>query len=150
MAVELEKLGEKVALLAVMDSVCDYSVCDNGEEEVNEQEEKDYVNHLALFGGKSSIDEGLALQERVMPVSINNSELAARFKPSVFGGDMIFLQAAVRSHDKIALVDPTSWTPYVRGRMEVHDVLCKHLEMDKPENIAVVGAVVAAKLEELF
>ncbi|KAG0082668.1 hypothetical protein BGZ92_011505, partial [Podila epicladia] len=150
MAVELEKLGEKVALLAVMDSVCDYSVCDDGDEEVYEQEEKDYVHHLALFGGKSSLDEGLALQERVMPISANNSELAERFKPSVFGGDMIYFRAAIRSHDKMALVDPTSWTPYVRGRMEVHDVVCKHLEMDKPKNIAVVGAVVAAKMEELL
>ncbi|KAF9342873.1 hypothetical protein BGX26_006688, partial [Mortierella sp. AD094] len=137
MAVELEKQGEKVALLAIMDSVCDFSAYDDVDEEEYEQDEKEYVQHLSHFAGKSSIDEGLALHERIMPISANNSDLAGRFRPSVFGGDMTYFRAAVPSRDRAPLVDPASWTPYVRGEMAVYDVVCKHLEMDKPENIAV-------------
>ncbi|KAF9995649.1 hypothetical protein BGZ80_003847, partial [Entomortierella chlamydospora] len=150
MAVELEKQGEKVALLAMMDSVCDFSVYGDDDEEEYEQDEKEYVQHLSHFAGKSSIGGGLTLQERVMPISANNSDLAGRFKPSVFGGNVTYFRAAVPSRDKAPLVDPASWAPYVRGEMAVYDVACKHLEMDKPENIAVVGAVVAAKMEKHF
>ncbi|KAG0195738.1 hypothetical protein BGX28_000703 [Mortierella sp. GBA30] len=114
-----------------------------------EQDANHYAVHLARSRGKDSIEHGLELWEKTKPVVINNQKLARGFTPSVYGGDILFFRASVRWSRNAPLVDPASWTPYIRGKIEVHDVACEHLELDKPESIALIGSIVAARIEEL-
>ncbi|KAI7830394.1 Alpha/Beta hydrolase protein [Gamsiella multidivaricata] len=147
-AVELEKQGEKVPLLVIMDSTADYSMM--GDVEVDEQDGSEQVEHLARFGSKDSTEDGWALWKRTMPIIINNKKLAKRFTPSVYSGDILFFRATIPQDENTPLVDSASWKPYTLGKVEVHDVECTHLEMDKPENIALIGGIVAAKIEGLL
>ncbi|KAG0053629.1 hypothetical protein BGZ83_000770, partial [Gryganskiella cystojenkinii] len=143
MAVELERRGEKVLLLAIMDSTGDYSIF------AEEQDTTQYVEQLTRFGGKDSTDYGWRLLERSKPVILNNSKLARRFTPGVYSGDILFFRALVPTNEDVPLVDPDSWKPHILGSIEVHDVACSHLDMDKPEIIALVGGTIAARIEEL-
>ncbi|KAG0042710.1 hypothetical protein BGZ83_000149 [Gryganskiella cystojenkinii] len=149
MAVEFERQGEKVALLAIMDSTGDYSIFDGIQSQGQEQDANHYAVRLAESRSKDSIERGLELWEKTKPVVINNQKLARRFTPSVYGGDILFFRASVRWSENAPLVDPASWTPYIRGKIEVHDVACQHLEMDTLESIALIGGIVAARIDEL-
>ncbi|KAG0200037.1 hypothetical protein BGX28_006796, partial [Mortierella sp. GBA30] len=153
MAVELERQGEKVDLLAIMDSIGNYSILSESDitiDPIDQQDEGVFVEHLARYGDKDSIDEGRALWEKAMPVSINNLDKVKVFTPSIFSGDILYFRATVLRQENTATIDPASWSPYTLGKIEVHDVECTHMEMDKPENIGLVGEVVAAKIEELL
>ncbi|KAG0027219.1 hypothetical protein BGZ83_005276, partial [Gryganskiella cystojenkinii] len=94
-AVELEKQGEKVPLLAIMDSTGDYSIFESEGDE--ERDTAQYVEQLTRFGGKDSTDYGWRLLERTKPVILNNIELAKRFTPGVYSGDILFFRAMVRT-----------------------------------------------------
>lgn len=141
MAVELERQGEQVSLLVIMDSIVDYSI-------LGEVETDDQVDHLVQFRSKDSI--GLALKDKTKPININNINLARRFTLSVCSSDILFFKATIPQDENTPLVVPANWTPYTRGKIEVHDVACAHMEMDKPENITFVGRIVADKIDELL
>ncbi|KAG0196829.1 hypothetical protein BGX28_009696 [Mortierella sp. GBA30] len=148
MAVELEKQGEEVPLLVIMDSTADYSVA--GDVDIVQQDGAEQVEHLARFGGSDSTEDGWALWERTKPIQANIYYLAKRFVPSIYSGDILFFRATVQPDDKAPTVDLAStWAPYTLGAVEVHNVGCTHMEMDKSENIALIGGVIAARIEEM-
>ncbi|KAG0009864.1 hypothetical protein BGZ81_003097, partial [Podila clonocystis] len=144
-AVELEKQGEKVPLLAIMDSTVDHSSLDNVE--LSEQDGAKLL--FARLGNKDSTGDGWALWKRTSPIALNNTKMASCFTPSVYSGDILFFRATVPQNENTPLVDPASWSSYSLGKIQVHDVECTHVEMDNPENIALIGGVVAARIEEL-
>ncbi|KAG0198376.1 hypothetical protein BGX28_008193, partial [Mortierella sp. GBA30] len=146
-AVQLEKQGEQVPLLVIMDSRARYSMV--VDHEMEELEGAKHVEHLARFSGKDSLDHGWELWKRVVPININNINVATRFTPSVYSGDILFFRATVPQEEDAPLADPASWKPYALGEVEVHDVECMHIEMDKPGNIAQIGGVIAKKFEKL-
>ncbi|KAG0223092.1 hypothetical protein BGW42_006104 [Actinomortierella wolfii] len=148
MAVELERQGEQVALLAIMDTSGDVSVEDQEldlDTEVD-QEEKEKLILLARSKGKESSEDEKSFIEMVVDIAQNNVRLRNDFKPSVFGGNLTFFRATVPSTQG-SLVDPESWRPFVRGEINVYDITCKHVEMDTPDHIAAIGKVIAQKLE---
>ncbi|KAG0318637.1 hypothetical protein BG000_004123 [Podila horticola] len=146
-AVELEKHGENVPLLVLMDSTVDQSSLDSDDK----LSEHDAVNLLfARLKDKDSAGNGLALWKRTSPIAFNNAKMAKRFTPLVFSGDILIFRATVPQNENAPLIDPTSWSPYTLGEIQVHDVECSHVEMDNPESIALIGSVVAASIEELM
>ncbi|KAF9929345.1 hypothetical protein BGZ67_006381 [Mortierella alpina] len=149
MAVKLQSQGERVPLLAVMDTPAEISV----EEEEAESDVPDkptkYDEYLARLVGDSPTDGALALKRMVAPVLVNIIKLSKNFTSSVYSGDILFFRATVREKANMRLIDPACWGPYIRGNIEVHDVDCAHVEMDKSEHIAVVGRTVAAWIERL-
>ncbi|KAF9162758.1 hypothetical protein BGX20_001605 [Mortierella sp. AD010] len=142
MAVELERQGEQVSLLVIMDSTADYSI--------TEAEREGDVERLVQFGGKDSMNKGLVLQEKTKLISTNNINMARRFTPSSWSGDILFFKATIPQDENMPPIDMTRWTDNTCGKIEVYNVECKHLEMDKPENIKFIGGVIAAKMEELL
>ncbi|KAG0314142.1 hypothetical protein BG000_005641 [Podila horticola] len=150
MAVEFEKQGEQVSLLVIMDSLADCSQLATA----SLDEEEDHIAQefvRLLVSGMDSYAQVDAedLQKRILAVSTNNSRLAIHHSPSMVSGGVTFLRAAILTAGKTLLIDPATWKPLALGAIEVHDVQCTHGEMKKPEHIAVVGRVVAARLEEL-
>ncbi|KAF9945067.1 hypothetical protein BGZ70_004084 [Mortierella alpina] len=145
MATELERQGEQVPLLAIMDSTADYSIV--AHLKVNEIDGGANIEHLVRFGGDVSGEDGWALWERTKPINDNSFVLAMQFKPSVYSGDVLFFRATEKEDDITPMVDPFSWRPYTKGAIEVHNVECTHIEMDKPESMAVIGRTVAFKLQ---
>ncbi|KAF9168655.1 hypothetical protein BGX20_011251 [Mortierella sp. AD010] len=140
LAAQLEKLGETVGLLALMDSTPHYT---HIPDDIDVDHCGDiYAEHLARSSDKSSMEVGKALWEKTEHVYMNNMRLAKQFSPSVYAGDMIFFSAVDSA------VDPSAWAQFTIGKIELHAIDWSHLEMDKPEPLAEIGRVLAAKLEE--
>ncbi|KAF9983985.1 hypothetical protein BGZ75_004431 [Mortierella antarctica] len=138
MASELERQGEKVPLLAIMDSLGDYSVLAENDiviDSIEDQDEGVFIEHLARYGDNDSMEEGSALWTKAMPISSNNLDLVKIFTPSVYSGDILYFKATVQQDEHSAAIDPESWRPFTLGEIEVHDIECTHMEMDKPEHI---------------
>ncbi|KAF9287737.1 hypothetical protein BGZ68_001346 [Mortierella alpina] len=153
MASELERQGEQVPLLAIMDSLGDYSVLAQNDiviDSIEDQDEGVFIEHLARYGENDSMEEGSALWERAMPISSNNLDLVKVFTPSVYSGGILYFKATVQQDEHSVAINPNSWRPFTLGEIEVHDIECTHMEMDKPEHIGFVGTTVAARIEELM
>ncbi|KAF9929797.1 hypothetical protein BGZ67_006135 [Mortierella alpina] len=146
MATELEKQGEQVPLLAIMDSTADYSIV--ADVQIDDTEVGANLEHLIRFGGEFSSEDGGAMWERTKPINDNSFVLAMKFKPSVYSGNILFFRATLQEDELTPMVDPLSWTPYLTGAIEVHDVECTHIEMDKPAPMTIIGQTVASKLEK--
>ncbi|KAF9948776.1 hypothetical protein BGZ72_009363, partial [Mortierella alpina] len=146
MAVVLQSQGESVPLLAIMDST---PVCGTHEEGKSDPQDEiaKYDGYLTRLKGACSTDDALAFKSMVAIILSNNGHLAEQFTPSVFSGDLLFFRTTDQEDEY--MIDPACWRPHVRGRIEAHDVDCAHVDMDKPEHIAVVGRSVAAWIERL-
>ncbi|KAF9952958.1 hypothetical protein BGZ72_005801 [Mortierella alpina] len=73
-----------------------------------------------------------------------------RLRTKTKAGDILYFKATVQQDEHSAVIDPDSWRPFTLGVIEVNDIECTHMEMDKPEHIGFVGSTVAARIEELM
>ncbi|MER7792297.1 amino acid adenylation domain-containing protein [Streptomyces sp. NPDC097640] len=70
--------------------------------------------------------------------------LSGAISGRVFRGDLLFFSAAVDRGDGGPA--PDGWRPYVAGAIDVTDVPVAHGAMTRPEALAVIGPVLAARL----
>ncbi|KAF9433372.1 hypothetical protein BGZ76_009547 [Entomortierella beljakovae] len=141
-ATQLRRRGEQVAMLAVMDSTLDYDIIASDIETDIERVFFDSFNTTS--GSKDSEEEGKILWGKVQLAIKNNLKLARKFSTVIYPGDMIYFSAT----KTVPFIEPTSWAPFTLGKIEVHNVECKHIEMDQPEYISVVGHVLAKRLND--
>ncbi len=74
-----------------------------------------------------------------------SSSLAGTFRPRPFDGDLLFFRAAEVPEEQLApSVD--AWSPYVTGRIEIHDVQADHFGMLDQDTRAPIGRVLTRKL----
>ncbi|KAF9399972.1 hypothetical protein BGX21_005210 [Mortierella sp. AD011] len=146
MAVELKRLGEDVALLALMDTTAEYSSLPGDADITFDHGGDAYAEHIARSGNKNTLEEGRELWEKTRYVIKNNVKLSNEFSPSVYSGDMIFFSAIQSAR----VPDPSSWKPFILGKIEVHEVECEHLEMDRPGPMEEIGRVLVTKLEKSY
>ncbi|KAF9193801.1 hypothetical protein BGZ49_003243 [Haplosporangium sp. Z 27] len=143
-AVQLENLGEKVSLLALMDSQPDYSALPDNVD--IDQDTDVFAEHLARASDKNTVEEGKELWDKTQHVFKNNMKLTEQYSASTYSSDIIFFSAT----DSELPLDPLRWTKFALGRIEVHEIKCKHLEMDKSGPMSEIGSILATKLEELY
>ncbi|KAF9573957.1 hypothetical protein EC968_007643 [Mortierella alpina] len=148
MASCLEEQGERVALLAVMDSRADYHSREHGEGE-NEDAEEAVVKELVVGNlDKQSTDVNMDWTSRIKR---NIRRIGRTEAPRVFKGDLLILRATIPSKAIVSwkLLNPEDWKPYILGKIEVHDVESMHEHMHMPEPTVVIGRVLCQKLNEL-
>ncbi|WP_084161293.1 non-ribosomal peptide synthetase [Nocardia sp. BMG51109] len=165
-AVQLQHAGERVALLAMMDS---YRLSDEWLEYAIPGV-ADIIGEFGsdLLGGDHPVDPRLTLRdaadllrnrpgpfaaltvehlERLYNGYANGTVLAHGFRPRVFDGDLLFFTAA---DDEINRADPTrcaaAWRPHVTGTIHDQKVRCRHSGMTTPEALAVIGPVLREHL----
>ncbi|MGA7488363.1 MAG: alpha/beta fold hydrolase, partial [Xanthobacteraceae bacterium] len=162
-AARLQDEGERVALLAVLDSYpIDGHSVPAGETELDDEKLlADQLRALGYYHGKEPLQISGALDilrkagdilanleehqvAAVIQVMKNNTRLALSFRPQRFSGDML-LFAATRGEDPPAV---EKWRPFVGGKIVVHEVDCEHVHMMKPAPLAEIGAVLASELEK--
>ncbi|WP_416980594.1 amino acid adenylation domain-containing protein [Streptomyces sp. T028] len=73
-------------------------------------------------------------------------ELRSRYVPRELSGDLLLF---VAGDGDAGAADGKAqrWRPYVRGRIEVHAVDCRHEDMLRPVPLTVIGTVIAARLK---
>ncbi|KAF9125109.1 hypothetical protein BGX30_000617, partial [Mortierella sp. GBA39] len=155
MATKLEKMGEKVAFLTVMDTPAGYAAARAAQEKAKEEGEEEFdvtaARRVFQMDEDDETDLTLSFLERATRVLENNTRLTRSAEASpqsllVFGGDLLVLRATV-PEEGVEAVEAENWRSYVQGRVEVVDVECTHHEMIKPEPLAQIGRIVAKMLE---
>ena len=165
-ATELQRRGETVSLLAILDA---YPIVDIDLDQPLVQGELDILaniiacdpTELESIGGAAAyalVMEFLrkhgsalaSLEERhlraMVEIMNNNAKLTTDFTPGVFDGDLLLFRAKV---DCKVQATAALWQPYICGQIECHEVAARHDHMMQPDHLAQIGPVVAAKLRDL-
>ncbi|MCW2610328.1 MAG: hypothetical protein JWM15_1574, partial [Cryptosporangiaceae bacterium] len=158
MATKLERTGEEVALLVLMDAY----PTPEGLEPPAITEADVLVALLGSRGAALAAAEGAGLDRArvlhllraeeptlatleegqvaaVVEVTGNNMAIQCRYIPDRFTGNLLFFNAARTEID----VTADAWRPYVDGSVDVHDVDCEHWDMAQPEPIRQIGETLA-------
>ncbi|MDI6099253.1 amino acid adenylation domain-containing protein [Actinoplanes sp. NEAU-A12] len=140
MAALLQADGEKVALLAMLDSF-PKSDAERAEGVLDRDEFDTALGRLSEGALDTlSADHRAALYD----VFANNSRLARQFVPGRVDGDVLLFVAA---RDRADGEDRTArWAPHVGGAVEVVDVDCHHNDMTQPQPLSTIGRAMAARL----
>ena len=165
MACRLQQMGERVALLGIMDS---YPSTDERQSSPMTEEKlmKEMMPMLGLDLGDmgdgplnftavylaakragqipADFDERIA--RRNMEMLLHNSILEQKFRASHFDGDILFFFADVKEGEYRL---PSAWQPYISGKLEIHTVHCKHYEMTEPAPLKAIGKILNHKLREI-
>ena len=176
-AAQLQALGERVELLAMMDSYP--FVADTGE--ANEAQQAQAVLKFLGFHQRArdnppqdmrSLADLLCqeyevfsiplvqeimkadarLIENVAAVTRNNLMLARRYRPSTIDADVVFFNARLKEHvdlDGLLHYHPKAWQPYVDGRIDVHDIDCHHQSMLEPRAAAQIARLLRERLRSV-
>jgi nonribosomal peptide synthetase DhbF len=166
-ATELQRRGEQITLLAILDA---YPVCDLSCEAPPVPDERNIlVGVIGMLGcDQVSLDDEpltstrvlevlrgrgavASLEERhisaVIEIMTNNARLAFDFTPGRFHGDLLLFNATIDQGDDGAT--PEAWRPYIDGTIENHDITSKHDLMTQPGSLAQIGPILAAKLHDI-
>jgi amino acid adenylation domain-containing protein len=162
-ATRLQDLGEKVSLLALLDSypparndlLRNESEFDDGKFLAEQLKALGYYQGNAPLSVSGALDilrrEGdllSTLEEHqvtaIIAVFKTNGRLARNFHPQRFDGDVLLLPAIQGQAPPPADV----WKPYVSGKIEVHEVGCEHIDMMRPAPLAKIGPVIAGALDK--
>ncbi|KOG14015.1 non-ribosomal peptide synthetase [Streptomyces viridochromogenes] len=162
-ATTLQAAGERVALLALLDSFpgawtsqgprpTDRPAVLRGllailgrevpaqDDELTDRRFAELVRRVPDLPGSLDDAELAALVE----VTANNRRLLEEFDPLPYDGDLLLFSAA---RDPDAHPDRhTAWQPYVRGRVHSHDIPCTHGEMTRPGPLDLIGPRLARQL----
>ena len=163
-ATRLHDLGEKVALLALLDS---YSTAGNGQPSNEEGFDEgkflaEQLKALGYYRGDEplSVSRALDILRRegdllstlgehqvtaIIEVFKNNGRLAGNFTPQRFDGDVLLFTATQGE----APPPPDTWKPYVSGKIEVHEVDCEHVYMLRQIPLSKIGLVLASELDRV-
>jgi amino acid adenylation domain-containing protein len=143
-AVRLQDEGERIGLLAMLDSP---PIDPTGAGAPADAEEQ-IVRILLGEAADGPERMGAALVEDHMAAAAAIIRHAATLLPTfterVFDGDLLYFHAT-RGKPATATTART-WQPWITGRIVCHDVDCTHHAMAKAENMALVGKVLSERL----
>ncbi|KAF9345590.1 hypothetical protein BGX34_004630 [Mortierella sp. NVP85] len=150
MAVHLERQGERVALLAVMDAAPRTSMTkDQALMDTHVDEPQNYAVDIELFVNRlqgALPDSATPYIEKFLDVRVKLSQLSRNHHDfSRCNSGMILFRAM----DQETPISPDEWRPCVMGEIDVFDINCGHVEMDLPAPLAKIGGVLAQRLEEI-
>ncbi|HKT52225.1 MAG TPA: alpha/beta fold hydrolase, partial [Candidatus Angelobacter sp.] len=165
MGCRLQQMGERVALLAIMDSYP--SDDDRKSSEMTEQKLMEELvpmlglDQAALKGkpldfksvyeaakkaGEIPPDFDERIARRNMEMLLHNSRLERKFRAGKYQGDILFFFADKKDAGHRL---PGAWNTYVTGRIDVHSVHCKHYEMTEPAPLKAIGKILNERLRDL-
>nr|WP_234431368.1 non-ribosomal peptide synthetase [Streptomyces sp. NRRL F-5053] len=164
-ATELQRRGEAVDLLAVLDA---YPVPGVDFDEPPVPTERDVLvgmfDHAPQLADDETLtyeqvadflrEQGSALAgleprhlEAIVRIMINNATLALDFRPGVFDGDLLLFNSTI---DREADAPGRhTWQPYATGTVHSHDITTRHDRMTQPGSLAQIGPLLSAALDEL-
>ncbi|MDU5141178.1 MAG: amino acid adenylation domain-containing protein [Paenibacillus dendritiformis] len=165
MAVQLQEAGEEVSFLAMLDAYPSHYLPIRGE-----PDEEEALTALLALGGydKDSIggvpltvanaieilrsdSSALATLDEAAILNLkktyeNSVRLLGAYTPRRFEGDLLFYRSTIIP-DWFDPIEPEMWIPYIGGRIERHDIACRHKDLCQPGPLAEIGATLLAKLK---
>ncbi|KAG0199416.1 hypothetical protein BGX28_007333 [Mortierella sp. GBA30] len=150
MASYLEKQGENVVLVAMMDTPANYY--NQGLVARDDDEYKLEQDWVAMLVGNMDQYSPEFINPFLSKASVifkNNVRIGCAQAPLIISGDLLVFRATVLPKGVEKLWSPGDWKPYVLGEIEVHDIECQHHGMDLPEPTAIIGRALNQKLKDL-
>ncbi|MEC1620315.1 non-ribosomal peptide synthetase [Bacillus mojavensis] len=167
MATQLQKQGEDVSLLVMLDAYPNHFLPIKKAPD----DEEALIALLALGGydpdslgdkpldfetaveilrrdgsALASLDESVILN--LKNTYVNSVGILGSYAPRTFRGNVLFFRSTIIP-EWFDPIEPDSWKPYIDGNIEQIDIDCRHKDLCQPEPLAVIGRVLAAKLEEM-
>ncbi|QST01043.1 amino acid adenylation domain-containing protein [Pontibacillus sp. ALD_SL1] len=166
MATELERQGEEVGLVAMLDAYpsryLPIQAAPDDEEALNALLALGGYDPAGLSDEKVTFDnvidllqkDGSALaslsHETLMNLKetyMNSVGILTSYQPKPFHGDLLFFRSTIIP-DWFDPIYTDTWKPYVTGHIEEHEVHCRHKDMCQPEPLAEIGAHIFEALEQ--
>ncbi|WP_330318643.1 alpha/beta fold hydrolase [Streptomyces platensis] len=169
-AERLERAGEHVGLLAVLDAfppapdegfelptaeevdgfLMRVLLADAGVEIGPEEPPGDRAAVVRALRGSGSVLSGLDEEavSRIADVMVHNVGLLSGYSPGTVGGDLLAF-TAVESHAPGEAAPVTRWKPFVRGTVENHALPCDHYGVLHGDALPAVAAELDARLRNL-
>ncbi|MGW1024035.1 amino acid adenylation domain-containing protein [Streptomyces sp. NPDC002577] len=161
-ATELQAMGEQIALLALLDAhpadpelhgwadrqVVEVVLGDFGYDPAildGEPLDQDRILELVRGAGGALSDWSDERIAAVIRVTGNNMTAYQAWEPRPFHGDVHFFTATGTEREPGQ--HAAAWQRHVRGRIENHEIPCRHELMMRPENVAGIGRNLAGLLE---
>ncbi|KAG0196525.1 hypothetical protein BGX28_010028 [Mortierella sp. GBA30] len=151
MASYLEEQGERVALVALMDTRPDLGRRAQHASRGDEDDTVAKADLQEIFLGnmdRYSTEIINSFMDKILMVHRNILRINAQTH-RVIKGNLLIFRATVLSDDVKELLSPDDWKPYVLGETWVCDIECEHARMDSPESTASIGRVLNQMLKEL-
>ncbi|MEV0031788.1 amino acid adenylation domain-containing protein [Nocardia sp. NPDC050793] len=161
-AIDLQAEGDRVDLLAILDSAPDVDIADfhaeiregfealgitlPAEQDLAELDE----TALATLGEALTWDSAVLTAERIGGIyrgALRTVEIATAARPGVFEGRVDYFRATIPDPNGRGHGGAPAWEPHVSGVIEVHPIASTHRAMTTPEPLAEVGPVLAALLD---
>jgi amino acid adenylation domain-containing protein len=146
-AAQFDRQGEAVALLALLDArPCDPQDARESQainEQILEKELHTYL--ISRFGETSAIGESQL--NAILNVQKNNSRILGESCSPTYQGNALLFRATESLDASTPILSARAWEPYVLGEIEVRDIHCRHVDMDRPEPTAEIGHILAHKLK---
>jgi amino acid adenylation domain-containing protein len=148
-AAELQRRGNEVALLAILDAApaAYFSGLETFDEDMIRPFLANYMEHLRGMDGYDF------LVNTASSIFVKHIEQMQRYTSPRFRGDIMFFNALLdlESRDKRQLDEEMDarWHKYVDGRVHRVDITCAHNEMYWPRNAAEISRVVNRMLRGL-
>lgn len=170
MATQLQRDGEQVAMMGMLDSYPVESalrcalpqltdrefhailLASAGQDDPVSPAEPDSDRMAEMLQREMGLPANLANRPSETPlldVYRNNLELMREFRPGLFHGDLLFFAAAVADPTDPYDAGRTSaqaWRGYVDGDIESHDIASTHHRMMRPQALAEIGPILADRL----
>nr|WP_084510218.1 non-ribosomal peptide synthetase [Nocardia lijiangensis] len=161
-AIELQGEGERVDLLAILDSAPDVDIADfhaeiregfaalgitlPADQDLGDLDE----TALATLGEALTWDSAVLTAERIGGIyrgALRTVEIATAARPGVFEGRVDYFRATIPDPNGRGHGGALAWEPHVSGVIEVHPIASTHRAMTTPEPLAEVGPLLAALLD---
>lgn len=161
MATQLQNQGEEVSLLVMLDAYPNHFL--PIKEAPDEQEA--LIALLALGGydpdslgdkpmdldnaidilrrdgsALASLDESVILN--LKETYVNSVGILGAYTPKTYHGSLLFFRSTVIP-EWFDPIEPDSWMQYVNGRIEQHDIDCRHKDLCQPGPLAEIGQMLA-------
>jgi nonribosomal peptide synthetase DhbF len=165
MATLLQKQGEQVSILAILDAYpSDVNEIAGHEESLeNNSSLEDQLktmgyypgesppplsNALNILGSPQHIFPSLAEHQvaAIIEVFKSNGNLARTFVPKLFVGNLLLFAATKPKGPP----QTDRWKHYVDGHIEIHEVDCEHVNMMQPQPLIKISTVLANALDKML
>ncbi|MBB4226161.1 thioesterase domain-containing protein, partial [Variovorax guangxiensis] len=106
---------------------------------------KTYEEYRSFFVGQATYSKGQDSDavEKMWQVVKNNITIFDRYKPPVLDEDLTLFVAT----KTFRLPTPDAWSPYVKGKIDIHEIPCPHGTMTAPESMAQIGRILTTHLD---
>ncbi|WP_432137816.1 alpha/beta fold hydrolase, partial [Streptomyces sp. bgisy154] len=146
LAVELDRLGHRVGLVAVLDSQPATTRPESGFKQVSGRTPDLYRADVEEIFGQFMNTRGMdSFLDTMSKVGANNLNKMGDFESPVYRGDLLYFNAKLDKTEEVSSWGP-DWRPHVLGTIEEHPVDATHHDLHMPGPAGQIMRVIAERL----